>query len=246
VVFIVQGLDGGANLRRVERELALAWESGARPVIVLSKSDLSDDPAADVAAVAAIAPGVDVLLESAKTGEGLTTLLSYVDGNRTVALIGPSGVGKSTLVNLLVGGDIQSVGEVRAFDGKGRHTTVTRELVPLPNGGVLVDTPGLRAVAMWDDEEGVDATFAEISELAATCRFDDCSHENEPGCAVLAALESGKLDRDRYEAYLVLRRESALSGRQSDARVRAAETRSGKAAQKAEQVRHLDKYGDQS
>jgi ribosome biogenesis GTPase len=222
VVFIVDGLDLGPNLRRIERELALAFESGAVPVVVLSKSDLADDPDAAVAAVASIAPGVDVLVESAETGEGLDQLTAYTAGDRTVALIGPSGAGKSTLINRLVGGDLQSVGEVRAFDGKGRHTTVTRELIPLPGGGSLLDTPGLRSIAMWDDEEGVDTTFAEISDLAAGCRFDDCSHKSEPGCAVLEALEAGKLDAARYDAYIALRRETAFYASQSDARLRAA------------------------
>jgi ribosome biogenesis GTPase len=222
VVFIVDGLDRGPNLRRIERELALAYESGAVPVVVLSKSDLADDPDAAVAAVASIAPGVDVLVESAETGEGLDQLTAYTAGDRTVALIGPSGAGKSTLINRLVGGDLMSVGEVRAFDGKGRHTTVTRELVPLPGGGSLLDTPGLRSIAMWDDEEGVDTTFAEIADLAAGCRFDDCSHESEPGCAVLEALEAGELDAARYDAYIALRRETVFYASQSDARLRAA------------------------
>jgi ribosome biogenesis GTPase / thiamine phosphate phosphatase len=243
VVLIVEGLDRGPNLRRIERELALAWDSGAVPVVVLSKADVSTDPAAASASVAPVAPGVDIVLESAETGEGFADLLAYTTGNRTVALIGPSGAGKSTLVNRLVGGDIQSVGAVRAADGRGRHTTVTRELVPLPGGGVLVDTPGLRAVAMWGDEEGVDTTFAEISSLAEGCKFDDCAHEAEPGCAVRAALEAGELDPSRYEAYLALRRESAFHASQNDARLRAVETRKWKTIAKDRRALNRDKSG---
>jgi ribosome biogenesis GTPase len=244
-VFIVAGLDAGPNPRRIERELALAWESGAVPVVVLSKADLIDDPDAAIAAVHAVAPQVDVVLESARTGVGLAELLAYADDNRTVALIGPSGAGKSTLVNRLVGGNIQAVAEVRAFDAKGRHTTVTRDLVPLPNGGVLIDTPGLRAVAMWGEEEGVDTTFSEISDLAADCRFDDCSHETEPGCAVLAALAAGELDRDRYDAYITLRRETATQAKQKLARERSlADPDRAKTGPKAPRVRHADKYSD--
>jgi len=239
-VFIVQGLDTEPNLRRIERELALTWEGGAVPVVVLSKADLATDPDGAVAAVTAIAPGVDVLLESAETGEGFEQLLRYTQGNRTIALIGPSGAGKSTLVNRLVGGDLQSVGIVRAFDGKGRHTTVTRELVPLPGGGVLIDTPGLRAVAMWGDEDGVDTAFSEVAELAEQCRFDDCSHETEPGCAVLAAVESGALDPARYAAYVALRREMAFHARQSDARLKAAEVSKWKTIHKS--MRDHPKY----
>jgi ribosome biogenesis GTPase len=242
IVFVVQGLDGEPNLRRIERQLALAWESGATPVVVLTKSDVAVDPQAAVAAVAAVAPGVGVVLESAKTGAGFAELLGYTRDDRTIALIGPSGAGKSTLVNRLVGGDIQSVGEVRASDGKGRHTTVTRDLVPLPDGGALIDTPGLRAVAMWGDEEGVDTTFAEVSALAAECRFDDCSHTSEPGCAVLEALEAGELDRDRYEAYLALRSESALSDGTTGFRRPAGAER--KPPAKPAKERHRDKYAE--
>jgi ribosome biogenesis GTPase len=220
-VFILAALDAGANVRRIERELALAWESGAVPVVVLSKADLIEDREAALEAVRAVAPGVEVILESAKTSEGLAELLAYAAGDSTVALIGPSGAGKSTLVNRLVGGDVQAVSEVRVKDSKGRHTTVSRELVPLPDGGALIDTPGLRAVAMWGEDEGVDMAFTDVTDLAAQCRFDDCTHESEPGCAVLAALEAGALDPDRYAAYKALRAESAFQAQQTDARLKA-------------------------
>jgi len=242
IVFIVQAIDGGANIRRIERELALAWDSGAVPVVVLSKADLVEDPDAEVAAVSLAAPGVDVIASSVPGDVGIEVLRAHVADFRTVALIGPSGAGKSTLVNRLVGGDVQSVGEVRAIDGRGRHTTVTRELIPLPGGGALIDTPGLRAVAMWGDEEGVETTFAEIAELGHGCRYDDCAHEVEPGCAVRAAVESGGLDPARYEAYLALRRESAFQARQGDARLKAEETRRWKMISKASKAYFKDKY----
>ena len=208
-VFILAALDAGANVRRIERELSLAWESGAVPVVVLSKADLIEDRGAALEAVRAVAPGVEVILESVKTGEGLAELLAYAADDRTVALIGPSGAGKSTLVNRLVGGDVQAVSEVRVRDSKGRHTTVSRELVPLPDGGALIDTPGLRAVAMWGEEDGVDTAFIDVTDLAAQCRFDDCTHTAEPGCAVLAAVAAGTLSQERLDAHRRLLDESA-------------------------------------
>ena len=217
-VIIVHPIDREPNVRRIERELALAWDSGATPVVVLSKADAAEDPDAALAAVREVALGVDVLLTSATTGLGLEEVAGYAAGHKTVALIGPSGAGKSTLINELVGGDVQAVAEVRAFDGKGRHTTVARELVPLPNGGVLVDSPGLRSVAVNDMAEGVAAAFPEIAELATRCRFDDCTHTAEPGCAVLAAVEDGTLDRARYENYLKLQAEAAFAAARMDAR----------------------------
>jgi ribosome biogenesis GTPase len=184
-----------------------------------------------------------VLLESAVTGEGVDALLSYAQGHRTVALIGPSGAGKSKLINRIVGSDVQAIGEVRVFDGKGRHTTVARELVPLPGGGVLVDTPGLRQVAMWGADDGVTAAFPEIEALATACRFDDCTHTAEPGCAVLAALESGELPAERYESYMSLRREMGFEARKRDARLRAEETRKWKIIHKSARALYRHKYG---
>jgi len=224
-VFIVHPIIEEPNVRRLERELALAWDSGAVPVVVLAKADLSADPEGAVTAVEAIAPGVDIHLTSAVTGDGVEGLLGYADGHRTVALIGPSGAGKSTLINRLVGSEVQATREIRLSDGRGRHTTVARELVPLPNGGVLVDTPGLRAVALTDAEAGIAAAFPEIEALSADCRFRDCAHESEPGCAVLAAVESGELAEDRLESYRSLLKEARYAATRTDARLKAEEER---------------------
>lgn len=244
VVFVVHPIDAEPNVRRIERELALAWESGATPVVVLSKKDLAPDPEGARVAVEAVALDVDVLLESAVTGDGVDALLRYADGHRTVALIGPSGAGKSKLINRIVGSDVQAIGEVRAFDHKGRHTTAARELVPLPGGGVLVDTPGLRQVAMWGADDGVTAAFPEIEALASGCRFDDCTHTAEPGCAVLVALESGELPAERYESYMSLRSEMGFEARKHDAHLRAEETRKWKILHKSARALYRHKYGE--
>ena len=209
VVFVVQALNNGPNLRRLERELVLGFESGAEPVVVLSKADLADpadvERAVDVARAAAA--DVEVVVTSAITGTGLERLRASARPDKTVALIGASGVGKSRLVNVLVGRAVQEVGEVRANDQRGRHTTTARELVALPGGGWLVDTPGLRSVALWDADDGFSRVFSDIGALAAACRFRNCSHTSEPGCAVRAAIDAGELDAERFEHYLRLDRE---------------------------------------
>jgi ribosome biogenesis GTPase len=206
VAFVMQSLTNGPNVRRLERELVLAFESGAHPVVVLTKLDLvgADHVAGALAAARSAAPGIDVLAISTRTGTGLDALQTRITPGATVALIGASGVGKSTLVNALVGSDVQATGDVRANDQRGRHTTTARELVPLPGGGLLVDTPGLRAVSLWDADVGLSRVFSDIEELAEQCRFRDCSHTSEPGCAVVAAIDAGDLDRERYEHYLRL------------------------------------------
>jgi ribosome biogenesis GTPase len=203
---------------RVERMVALAWESGALPVLVLTKADHGVANGV-VDEVAALAPGVDVLVTSSVTGLGLDRLGDVLTG--TVVLLGPSGAGKSTLGNALLGADRLATGRVRARDGKGRHTTVHRELLPLPGGGVLIDTPGLRAVGLHDSESGLQQVFAEIEELAERCRFADCGHEDEPGCAVLAAIADGVLPERRLASYRKLQRENEWAAARSDARLRA-------------------------
>jgi ribosome biogenesis GTPase len=200
-VFLVTGLDGDFNPRRVERYLIMAWESGAEPVVVLNKTDLVADAEEKRQEIERVAPGVPVLGLSAKRGEGVEQLLPYISRGRTVALMGSSGVGKSTIVNRLLGSEVQRTQEVRLGDAKGRHTTTHRELFVLASGGLVLDTPGMRELQLLVSERGLRETFEEIEAVAANCRFGDCRHEGEPGCAVRVALEEGALDAERYKNY---------------------------------------------
>ena len=218
--FIVAGLDGDFNLRRLERYLAQCWESGARPVILLNKADQCEDVAAPVAAAECIAMGAPVLALSARTGQGIDALHAFVLPRQTAVLLGSSGVGKSALVNRFAGEDRQAVQAVRERDSRGRHTTTARELLLLPGGAMVIDTPGLRELQLWDAADGVAHTFPDIEGLAGQCRFRDCRHENEPGCAVRAGLEAGTLDRARLESHSKLEREQQFLRRKRDPEAR--------------------------
>ncbi|BBH67034.1 putative ribosome biogenesis GTPase RsgA [Actinoplanes sp. OR16] len=201
---------------RVERLLALAWESGATPLLVLTKCDTTPDPAAMARQLAELAPGVRVIPLSTRTGQGLAELREHVTPGRTLALLGRSGAGKSTLVNALAGTAVMPVQAIRDADGKGRHTTAYRNMVTLPGGGAVIDTPGIRGVGLLDTAAGLDRAFADVTELAARCRFDDCDHESEPGCEVQAALAAGEITARRLASYRKLRHEVAVeSGRRS-------------------------------
>ncbi|MGW6461171.1 ribosome small subunit-dependent GTPase A [Streptomyces sp. NPDC055078] len=218
------------DLGRIERFLALAWESGAQPLVVLTKADLVPDATGLsylVEDVETTAPGVQVLPVSSMTGEGMDVLTAVVSGGTSV-LLGVSGAGKSTLANALIGAEVMEVQATRDVDGKGRHTTTTRNLLALPGGGVLIDTPGLRGVGLWDAGTGVGQVFTEIEELAARCRFHDCAHDAEPGCAVLAAIEDGSLPDRRLDSYRRLLRENQHMVAKTDARVRAEIRKDGK------------------
>ncbi|MGW6747665.1 ribosome small subunit-dependent GTPase A [Streptomyces sp. NPDC055006] len=218
---IAVSLAADLDLGRIERFLALAWESGAQPVVVLTKADLVPDAATTahlVSDVETAAPGVQVLAVSAEQGHGIDVLGALLDG--TSVLLGQSGAGKSTLANALLGADVMHVHAVRDVDGKGRHTTTTRNLLVLPTGGVLIDTPGLRGVGLFDAEAGVGQVFSEIEALAQECRFHDCAHDAEPGCAVLAALDDGTLPPRRLDSYRKLLRENQRLAARTDARLR--------------------------
>ena len=220
VIAIVVGLEPEPNIGRIERFLALAWESGARPVVVLTKADLVSDAASVAEDVATAAPGAGVLVCSATTGEGLEDVRALLAGDATMALLGVSGAGKSSLVNALAGVELLAVRAIRE-DGKGRHTSVRRELILLPGGGVVIDTPGLRGIGLQESGDGLAAAFPDVTALAEECRFSDCAHSTEPGCAVQAALEEGSLPVRRYESWQKLQREAAYMARRSDSRLRA-------------------------
>lgn len=200
VVVLVHSLASPPNQRRLERELVLAWDSGATPVVVLTKSDLVDDTSVGLESLHDVAPGVDVLIASGITGEGVERIRDYAADNATIALLGASGVGKSTLVNALVGQQRQVTAAVRDDDQRGRHTTTAAELVRLPAGGWLIDTPGVRAVSLWSSGHGIERAFADVFELMDHCRFRDCKHELEPGCAVAVAVAEGRLDVRRLDS----------------------------------------------
>ncbi len=220
-VFLVSGLDGEFNLRRIERYLTTAWASGAEPIIVLNKADLCPDLGNVIVGVERIAPGVPVVAVSAMVEGGAKDLDPFLIPRKTVALLGSSGVGKSTLINRLLGEErLHTAPMSDATEGRGRHTTSARELVRLPGGALLIDTPGMRELQLWTDEEGLDRTFDDIDKLAARCRFPDCRHEREPGCAVRAAVEAGALDGRRLESFFKLRRELRFLELKKDIRVR--------------------------
>jgi ribosome biogenesis GTPase len=247
VAVVVSLEDRPTDLGRLERFVAVAWESGAQPVIVLTKSDVvgdgsgsgGDEIAARAAEVAAVAPGVEVVVTSAPTGGGLDAVRVALTG--TIALIGPSGAGKSTLANALLGLDRLATGSVREADGKGRHTTVRRELVALPEGGTLIDTPGLRSVGLWDAADGLALVFTDIDALAERCRFRDCAHEREPGCAVRAAVDAGELTQRRLDSFHKLQSENEWEAARADARLEAERDRDARRATTALRRHYRDR-----
>lgn len=216
VIFVVQGLDHNFNLRRLERTLVMVNESAALPVIILNKSDLCSHVAQKIEQCRHIAPDIAIKAVSAKDGDGMEELGLLIKKNETIALIGSSGVGKSTIINRLVGQQIQPTQDVRSADSRGRHTTTRRQLIVLEQGGCLIDTPGMREFQLWRTDEGVTETFAEIEELARDCHFSDCSHMHEIKCSVLAALANGELAQQRYDSFIKLRAEQVYQVRRTE------------------------------
>jgi len=244
VALVVAGLDGDFNLRRIERYLAVAWSGGATPVVVLNKSDVAADLDALRAAAGSVAPGTSIHAVSALTGNGVADLASrHLHPGRTAVVLGSSGVGKSTLVNLLLGRDHLRTRAVREDDSRGRHTTTHRELVRLPGGALLIDTPGIRSLGVAGAAEGLDPAFSDIIDIAAGCRFTDCRHEREPGCAITAALGDGRLTHDRLMSHRKLEKEAAHVARSGDRLLREAERKRWKAISQAASRHMQQKYG---
>lgn len=227
---------------RLERAGVVAWEAGAQPVVVLTKADLVADPSEAIATAETAVPGVPIHLIDSLTGEGIAALAPYLVGTPTVVLLGASGVGKSTLANALLGAEVLATGAVREADGRGRHTTTARHLVPLPGGGALIDTPGIRAIATWGASEGIDRVFEEIEAIAAECRFSDCGHQSEPGCAVREALASGVIDPARLERFRRVERERDYQARKENPTAAAAERAKWKQIHRTMRKRRSEKH----
>jgi len=241
LVLVVESLERGPNPRRIERAAALAWDGGAMPVVVLTKADTCPDLEASIERAREGAPHSDVIAVSAISGAGMEAIAERLPAGSTAVLLGPSGVGKSTLINRLLGEERLAVGEVRSGDSKGRHTTTHRELVVLPAGGCVIDTPGIRELGLWLDREAVNTVFPEIEEAAKGCRFGDCRHESEPGCAVHDAVEAGTIDSRRLESFLRLRREAENLNRRRDEskqhEIRARDRSFGKMVRQAKKIK---------
>jgi len=243
-VFLVNSLNQDFNLRRIERYLALALESGARPVVLLTKADLCEEPAEAIAEIERVAPFVSVHAVSALEGSGLGALAAYLGTGQTSVLLGSSGVGKSTLVNRILGEERQEVREIRSHDDRGRHTTTSRQLIFLPEGGMLIDTPGMRELQLWDADEGLEQMFRDVEEAADRCRFTDCGHHaGTPGCAVQAAVESGALSSDRVASWSKLGRELAFLDRKKDKKAQSEQEKKLRAVTLARKTINLGKEG---
>lgn len=244
-VFLVTALDGNYNLHRMERYLAAAWASGAEPVILLNKADINDDTDAILAELGVAGRGVPVHVVSAQTRRGLKALAPWLKPGRTIALLGSSGVGKSTLINRLVGERVQDTQEVRATDHKGRHTTTRRELFVAPSGVIVIDTPGMRELQPWDAAASIDAAFDDVTRFTTSCKFRDCSHTIEPGCAVQAALADGSLDPERWEAWQRLQRAAAHEIRRAHPGARSLQKKDLKKITKQLRQRVHEKTGEE-